>query len=133
MTQPALYEVLRDSGYLTHNQASFLAYELRRLFGAQASGDTASVPVPKNEDQAALMALIGENWLRENAPHRLRTPPQSSAQGAPMTDEQISNCCERINLTFEDEDFGIITRLARAVEAHHGIGHPQTPSRGGGE
>lgn len=31
-----------------------------------------SIPMPKNEDQAAGMALVGESWLRANAPHRLK-------------------------------------------------------------
>ena len=33
-------------------------------------GDT--VPMPQNADQAAAMALLGERWLRDNAPERLK-------------------------------------------------------------
>lgn len=43
VTQPALYEVLRGSGYLTSNQASELAYTILRLLAARsaASGESA--------------------------------------------------------------------------------------------
>lgn len=37
------------------------------------------VPMPQNEDQAALMCLIGESWLRHNSPHRLR--PEAKGEG----------------------------------------------------
>jgi hypothetical protein len=30
------------------------------------------VRVPTSDDEAAMMVLLGERWLRENAPHRLR-------------------------------------------------------------
>lgn len=36
------------------------------------------VPMPTNADQAALMALLGEIWLRDNAPERLRQPAPAS-------------------------------------------------------
>lgn len=40
-----------------------------------------SVPMPTNENQAVLMALIGTKWVEEHAPHRLRNghrkPPTS--------------------------------------------------------
>lgn len=31
-----------------------------------------TVKLPESEDEAALMALLGVNWLTEHAPHRLR-------------------------------------------------------------
>ena len=34
------------------------------------------VPMPKSADEAAAMALVGEFWLRHNAPDRLKTPPE---------------------------------------------------------
>lgn len=39
------------------------------LFEEQNPG--CDVPIPVNEDQAALMALVGINWLKEHAPHKL--------------------------------------------------------------
>lgn len=36
-----------------------------------------SVPMPQNEDDAAAMAVLGESWLRHNAPHRLKTAAQA--------------------------------------------------------
>jgi len=36
--------------------------------------DGESVPMPINEDQASMMALLGHRWLQDNAPHRLTTP-----------------------------------------------------------
>lgn len=33
----------------------------------------AEVRIPRDEQEAALMALLGINWLSANAPHRLRT------------------------------------------------------------
>lgn len=46
-----------------------------------------AVPMPTNADQAAAMALIGERWLRDNAPERLRES-QPKPKGAALTDEQ---------------------------------------------
>lgn len=40
------------------------------------------VPLPKSEDQAALMALLGEKWLRDNAPHRLRSSATTISEAA---------------------------------------------------
>lgn len=45
------------------------------------SGDW--VPMPKNADQAVAMWLIGEAWVRANAPDRLSplpTPPQKDLE-----------------------------------------------------
>lgn len=39
------------------------------------------VPVPKNADQAAMMCLLGESWLRDNAPERLKSAPQGELVG----------------------------------------------------
>ena len=35
------------------------------------------VPMPQNADQAQLMALVAENWLKHNAPDRLKEPAQA--------------------------------------------------------
>lgn len=32
----------------------------------------AGVPIPRTADEAAAMAIVGEQWLRQNAPDRLR-------------------------------------------------------------
>ena len=52
-----------------------------------------SGPMPTNADQAAAMALLGEAWLQENAPERLRAatpaPAPAQAQQAHWTPEQV--------------------------------------------
>lgn len=40
---------------------------------SEPSGDT--VPVPQNADQAALMVLLGTDWLNQHAPERLKPEP----------------------------------------------------------
>ena len=40
---------------------------------SEPSGD--AVPVPQHADQAALMVLLGTDWLKQNAPERLRPEP----------------------------------------------------------
>lgn len=42
--------------------------------GLRAEQSAPSVPMPQNADHAAMMALIGEAWLREHAPERLKQP-----------------------------------------------------------
>lgn len=47
------------------------------------------VPMPTNSDQAAAMSLLGEAWLRANAPERLRaTPPAPAPEAAPAQAQQ---------------------------------------------
>lgn len=33
-----------------------------------------AVKIPESEDEAALMILLGDMWLTQNAPHRLKKP-----------------------------------------------------------
>lgn len=40
---------------------------------ADTAAAAEGVKIPTNEDEAALMALLGMNWLKEHAPHRLRS------------------------------------------------------------
>lgn len=54
-----------------------VAQEIDRLAAAQLG----TVPMPNNADQAAAMALIGERWLRDNAPERLRANVQPKGTG----------------------------------------------------
>jgi hypothetical protein len=64
---------VHESGKLD-DQTRLLAIEMRDTADAlpkQPQGT--SVPMPTNEDQAALMALIGTRWLGDNAPHRLKS------------------------------------------------------------
>jgi len=39
------------------------------------------IKMPANADEAAAMAILGEAWLKENAPDRLRAPPSPSSGG----------------------------------------------------
>lgn len=46
----------------------------------RATGERSdTVKVPDNEDEAAMMALIGHAWLRDHAPHRLRKVQSADA------------------------------------------------------
>ena len=39
-----------------------------------------SVKLPESEDEAVLMNLLSDNWLRNHAPHRLNQPEQDYIQ-----------------------------------------------------
>lgn len=54
---------------------------------ALSAPDHKSVPMPQNEDEAALMALLGELWLREHAPHRLKRAEQRGEVVGWLTDQ----------------------------------------------
>lgn len=56
------------------------------MYERPAQGD--SVPMPQNADQAALMALIGEAWLRNNAPERLKPPAPA------VPDDAVIETCD---------------------------------------
>lgn len=64
-----------------------------------------TVPMPTNEDEAVGMALVGEAWLREHAPHRLK-PTQSPAP-APETAD-----------TRDEDDLHTIERAADLLEGY---------------
>jgi len=55
-----------------------------------AAAEAPAVPIPTSADQAALMCLLGEQWLRDHAPERLKATPTDSAvnAGAVLSDEQ---------------------------------------------
>lgn len=46
-----------------------------------AETDGTTVRMPTTEDEAAMMAVIGEAWLREHAPHRLRANERQPGEG----------------------------------------------------
>lgn len=56
-----------DNGYAS----AAMTYRVcaRELRAAAPRGD--SVPMPQNADQAALMVLLGTEWLKNHAPERL--------------------------------------------------------------
>lgn len=54
----------------------------------------AAVPVPENADQAALMVLLGHQWLAHNAPERLRTPAPAAVPVAERPWERPGWCDE---------------------------------------
>jgi len=39
-----------------------------------------SVKLPESEDEAVLMNLLSDNWLRSHAPHRINQPEQGNIQ-----------------------------------------------------
>ena len=49
-------------------------YEIQELL-AQPEPEP-SVKLPESEDEAVLMNLLSDNWLRNHAPHRLNQPEQ---------------------------------------------------------
>ncbi len=51
-----------------------VSFALKTLAAAgYAIVEPGHVKMPETEDEAAGMAIIGERWLRDNAPHRLRS------------------------------------------------------------
>lgn len=68
--------VSRDVARLLNEAAAskglILQAHVRDLLLEAVGAQRAEVPMPTNEDQAAAMSLVGEAWLREHAPHRLR-------------------------------------------------------------
>lgn len=65
---------------------------LRAAIGAAlAAQPKGTVPMPTNEDEAAGMALVGEAWLRANAPHRLKhaQAPAPVAASTTLSDADI--------------------------------------------
>lgn len=52
--------------------------DLRRAFQsahAAPAQDAQAVKIPTSEDEAALMVLLGTDWLKQHAPHRLKETP----------------------------------------------------------
>lgn len=75
-----------------------------------------SIPVPRNADEAAGMALIGEAWLRHNAPERLRQP----APAVP-SDAEIDDCCHEVTGRRLHHDEKLLTfAFARTLLARYG-------------
>lgn len=115
-----LLDRLDDTGEGNADRIEQLDGIVRKLATTgQASSDF--VPMPENEDQAAGFALVGEAWLRQHTPHRLRATQPARA---PLTEEQIDAICDRLECwsgfglgaTFNHRSF------ARAIERAHGIG-----------
>lgn len=61
--------------------ASGYKYELRALYAAQPA-PVPAVPMPTTEDEAAAMQMLGQAWLEQNAPHRLKPAPAPADQEA---------------------------------------------------
>lgn len=40
------------------------------------SREPGTIPMPTNADEAVAMVLLGESWLRHNAPERLKQPSE---------------------------------------------------------
>lgn len=53
------------------------------LYTAPPAPSAYCIQIPQSEDQAAAMAIIGEAWLRENAPHGLKGPAPSVPDAHP--------------------------------------------------
>lgn len=51
-----------------------------------------STPIPVNEEQAALMTLLGTQWLEQNAPHRLKA---TALAGGTIEDDAVGRACIR--------------------------------------
>jgi hypothetical protein len=57
--------------------------ELQALIAALNEDLTDMVKVPTDEDGAVVMVLLGMDWLKENAPHRLRSQFGRAAEPEP--------------------------------------------------
>ena len=76
----------------------------------------AEVPVPVNADQAALMCLLGEAWLREHAPERLRNVraevmEECARLVASMTERRRRDIAERNKAPIEPCEMAAVIRL----------------------
>lgn len=68
---------------------------MNKVLTKQQSADT--VPVPTNADQAALMVLLGEAWLRGHAPERLRAPQSPAEPNLAKGEIDLYNDINRVN------------------------------------
>lgn len=83
--------------------------------------DAQSVKLPTGEDEAALMVLLGTNWLEQNAPHRLKATPskQEAPAGANPWQELFWEVAKELNClpsSFVDANEHVI-RAARKLAA----------------
>lgn len=100
-----------SSGFFDTATQAVVAWNRRPAAPLPPQSPADTVPVPTNADQAALMALLGEAWLREHAPERLRAP-QSPAERADISDERIEA------LAVEHEAFGFGRADFRGLSTH---------------
>lgn len=83
------------------------------------------LPLPQNEHEAALMALIGTNWLTEHAPHRLKKPPACIEWDEPfdlrfpgiattmrMTIENVAKVQRLMYPEYDDDEQAVIDFMA---------------------
>lgn len=67
----------------------------RALLTEVDSQNGRSVAIPKNADQAALMVLLGESWLRQHAPERLKPSAPAMPDGVVLQYYfKVSGCTE---------------------------------------
>ena len=105
-----------------------------------------SVKLPDSEDEAVMMNLLSDNWLRHHAPHRLNQPEQepvawmndsggcflsdgnkysenwtalyTEPKREPLSDEAIADLWWNNYVGTADS----VRNFARAIEKAHGIG-----------
>lgn len=65
-----------------HEELGAIPREWFAIADAIASnmGVSDAVPIPKNADQAAGMAIVGHAWLKEHAPERLAAAPRAAQE-----------------------------------------------------
>lgn len=65
-----------------HEELGAIPREWIAIADAIASnmGVSDAVPIPKNADQAAGMAIVGHAWLKEHAPERLAAAPRAAQE-----------------------------------------------------
>ena len=72
-----------------------------------------SVKLPESEDEAVLMNLLSDNWLRNHAPHRLNALYLAPPKRMPLSESEIA-------AIWGDSDYDV--DVVRAIEKAHGIG-----------
>ena len=101
------------------NHRAFARAVLARYGHQLAPPVEGGVPLPTNADQAALMVILGEQWLSANAPERLRRP-------APAAEGEVGELVEFLRVYGDEvmDEYGdvgehdLLTRAAELLERH---------------
>lgn len=65
-----------------HFDAEAWAERVRAILALRPQPNTEGIPVPTTADQAAAMQMVGQAWLEQHAPDRLRHQPVPMAEDA---------------------------------------------------
>ena len=65
--------------------------DLMNLLSGMAIVPKGHVPLPTNEEEAKTMALLGTDWLKNNAPHLLKNPDVPEGIALVPVEPKVSN------------------------------------------